>query len=153
MEADPRSLQNGGVHIRYQTELSSLDGYWQLYEGTGWNREYRIVQDDLAVVLQNSWYLIAAYEGDRLVSFGRIVTDGLLHAMVYDLITDPDYQGRGIGGEVLRRLVAKCREAGIREIQLFSAAGKREFYQKRGFRPRDAESPGMEYVSTEAGPG
>jgi len=42
------------------------------------------------------------------VGFGRIVTDGILHAMVYDLITDPEYQGSGVGSEVLRMLVAKC---------------------------------------------
>ncbi len=132
--------------IVYSTELRSIDGFWTLFESTGWNKEYRISKEELATVVENSRFLVAAYEGERLVGFGRVVTDGLLHAMVYDLITDPGYQGRGVGAEVLRQLVEQCRKAGIRDIQLFCANGKRRFYEKRGFVARPDEGPGMEYV-------
>lgn len=134
------------MQITYKSELNTIEGYWKLFESTGWNEEYRISQEDLARVAEKSWSLVAAYDGERLVGFGRIVSDGLLHAMVYDLITDPEYQGRGIGAEVLRRLVDRCNWEGIRDIQLFCARGKRAFYEKRGFKARDEEAPGMEYV-------
>lgn len=134
--------------ITYKSELNAIEEYWTLFESTGWNEEYRISQEDLTRVVGKTWSLVAAYDGERLVGFGRIVSDGLLHAMVYDLITDPEYQSKGIGAEVLRRLVDKCNREGIRDIQLFCARGKRTFYEKRGFRARDEESPGMEYVGT-----
>jgi N-acetylglutamate synthase-like GNAT family acetyltransferase len=63
--------------------------------------------------------------------------------MIYDLIVIPSYRRRGIGSEILRRLIIKCQEAGIREVQLFSAAGKSAFYQKRKFEERPANAPGM----------
>ena len=132
--------------IRYTTELISLDGFWVLFNTTGWNKEYQISMDDLAVVIRHSRFIVAAYEGDRLVGFGRIVTDGVMHAMVYDLITDPGYQGRGVGSEVLRRLMEKCQQARIREIQLFCAKGKRSFYEKRDFVARPEDAPGMKYA-------
>ncbi len=132
--------------VKYMTELKSIDGFWLLFEKTGWNKDYKIFKEDLAVAVNNSRFIVAAYEGNRLVGFGRVVTDGILHAMVYDLITDPDYQGRGVGSEVLMRLVEKCQESGIRDIQLFCAKGKRKFYENRGFVVRPEEGPGMDYV-------
>ncbi len=81
-----------------------------------------------------------------LVGFGRIVSDGILHAMVYDFITHPEYQSKGVDSEVLTRLVEKCQESGIRDIQLFCAKGKRRFYEKRGFVARAEEGPGMDYA-------
>jgi ribosomal protein S18 acetylase RimI-like enzyme len=132
--------------ITYGTELASIDGYWSLFESTGWNRQYRIKKVDLATVLERNWYMVTAYDGQSLVGIGRIVSDGLLHAIIYDLITDPGYRGKGIGTEILRRLVARCREARVRDIQLFCADGAQAFYEKRGFRARVAGAPGMEYV-------
>lgn len=133
------------MQVIYQTKLNSIEGYWNLFETTGWNKGYKISKQDLSIALEKSWYLVAAYGGDRLIGFGRIVTDGILHAMIYDLITDPMSQEKGIGSEILMRLVKKCQEEGIRDIQLFCAKGKRKFYEKRGFVARHEESPGMEY--------
>jgi GNAT superfamily N-acetyltransferase len=65
-----------------------------------------------------------------------------------EMIVLPAYQGQGIGGEILRRLVGKCQQAGIRDIQLFCAHGKRAFYEKRGFFARPDDAPGMQYRRT-----
>jgi len=140
------------MFIDYGTKLATIDGFWKLFESTGWNEEYRLSKQDLATVVRNSWFQVAAFDGDRLVAYGRIVTDGLLHAMVYDLITDRDYRGRGIGSEVLSRLVKECKRARIRDIQLFCARGQRAFYEKRGFKARNEEGPGMDYVGVKSRP-
>lgn len=137
------------MSIVYETQLRTIDGFWNLFETTGWNNEYHLTKENLAAALRNSWFEVAAYDGNRLVGYGRVVTDGLLHAMVYELITERDYRGKGIGSEVLSRLVKECRRAGIRDIQLFCARGMRGFYEKRGFRARDCEAPGMEYAGSE----
>jgi len=135
--------------IQFEIKLRSIDGFWSLFESTGWNEEYRIVKEDLAKAVRNSWFEVAAYDGDHLVGYGRVVTDGVLHAMIYDLITDRDYRGAGIGSEVLERLVKECKRGGIRDVQLFCARGKREFYEKRGFHARSEDAPGMDYVEPE----
>jgi ribosomal protein S18 acetylase RimI-like enzyme len=117
-----------------------------LFSTTGWNEEYHLTTEELMSAISKSWRTVAVYDDERLVGFGRIVSDGILHAMIYDLIVHPEYQGRGIGDEMLKRLVASCRAAGIRDIQLFCARGKREFYEKRGFRARADDAPGMDHV-------
>jgi GNAT superfamily N-acetyltransferase len=132
--------------LEYRTALCSPESFWALFLSTGWNQEYRLSPQELSAAVLNSWCVITAYEGERLVGFGRVVSDGVVHAMIYDLITDPTFQGQGIGTEILARLVSKCNEAGIRDIQLFCAKGKRDFYEKRGFKARPDDSPGMEYT-------
>ena len=134
------------MNIEYQTSNPSSDQYFALFETTGWNREFLVTPDDLAIAVANSQYVVTAYDGEKLIGFGRVVTDGVLHAMLYDMIVHPDYQGRGIGTTILGMLVKWCNEAHIRDIQLFCARGKSAFYGKSGFNPRPGDAPGMSYM-------
>jgi len=105
-----------------------------------------LTRDELISAVARSSFVISAYDGAAFIGFGRVVSDGKIHAMIYDLIVAPEYQGKGVGAEILGRLVARCKEDGIRDIQLFAAKGKREFYEHRGFRARMEDAPGMEYA-------
>lgn len=118
--------------------------YHALFETTGWNEEYGASPEELDQANRASWLVVSAWEDDDLVGFGRVVSDGVLHAMVYDLIVRPDRQGTGIGSRLLDRLVRSCRSAGIRDVQLFCAKGKRGFYERRGFLVRSEDAPGMQ---------
>lgn len=132
------------MSLRYQTFPPTADQYFALFQTTGWNDDYHLTSHDLARALKESAFMIAAYDDDRLVGFGRAVTDSI-HAMIYDLIVTPDHQRQGIGGEILDRLVKRCQAAHIRDIQLFCATGKREFYERHGFVARPDDAPGMQY--------
>jgi len=133
-----------GIELR--SEIPDGDQFWELFQKTGWNENYQLSPEELVQALRSSWYMLGAYDDGRLVGFGRLVSDGILHAMIYELIVLPDYQGQGIGGKMLEKLVKKCQQAGVRDIQLFCARGKREFYEKRGFIARPDNAPGMQYV-------
>ncbi len=134
------------MQIEYRTSAPSQKDYSALFETTGWNREYLATPEELLKAVANSHYVVAAYDGTKLVGFGRVVTDGVLHAMLYDMIVHPEYQGHGIGTKILNLLVAWCNEAHIRDIQLFCARGKSAFYGKSGFNPRPEDAPGMSYM-------
>lgn len=128
------------------TDLPAREDYWNLFETSGWNREYGFTAQELHQAISNSWYAVSAYENGLLVGFGRILSDGIHHALIVDVIVRPTHQDRGIGREIVDRLVARCREARIRDIQLFSAKGKSGFYRKLGFVERDSDAPGMELI-------
>ena len=130
--------------IELREQLPDKDEYFSLFNTTGWNKEYKASPDDLERANQNSWLVIAAYDESKLVGFGRVVTDFVLHAMIFDMIILPDHQGQGIGTMILERLVDRCLEGGIRDIQLFCAEGKRAFYEKNGFEVRAVDAPGMQ---------
>lgn len=133
--------------IRYQTYPPTPEQYFALFETTGWNEEYQLTAFDLSRVLKHSTFMVSAYDDQRLVGFGRVVSDSL-HAMIYDLIVAPDHQRQGIGGEILDRLIKHCQDAHVHDIQLFCAKGKREFYERHGFVARPDDAPGMQYRKT-----
>lgn len=133
------------AHIQYKNELPDIDQYFNLFESTGWNEEYKLNKEELAVSIKNSFYCVCAYDERKLVGFGRFVSDGILHAMIYEMIILPDYQGKQIGSQILKMLLDKCFDLNIRDIQLFCAKGKRSFYEKHGFTARPDEGPGMEF--------
>lgn len=139
----------GDMKIEYRDDLPLASAYAELFETTGWNKAYRASAEQLSKALRQSWCTVSAYESDCLVGFGRVVSDGVLHALVCDLIVPPSHQRRGIGSEILARLVEECTSSGIRDVQLFSAAGKSGFYEKRGFKERASDAPGMQLAERE----
>ncbi len=134
------------MEIIYQFTAPSKKQYYALFETTGWNREYQATPEELAHAIANSQFVVAAYDGGKLVGFGRVLTDGILHAMIYEMIVHPGYQHQGIGVQILQRLVQWCNKNHIRDIQLFCARGKRAFYEKNGFVARPEDAPGMQYL-------
>jgi GNAT superfamily N-acetyltransferase len=147
-----RDLKEASMHIEYQTSNPSIEDYYSLYETTGWNREFNVTSADLARALAGSQYVVTAYVDEKLVGSGRVVSDGVLHAMIYDLIVHPDYQGHSIGSTILSRLVQWCCGANVREIELFCARGRSSFYGKNGFNPRPQNAPGMFYEKESPAP-
>jgi len=132
------------MNIDYTTNLPDKDQYFKLFESTGWNKEYNLDKEQVFETLLNSWYMICAYKDDKLVGFGRIISDGIMHALILDMIILPEFQNNGIGSIILDKLKEKCILHNIRDIQLFSAKGKAGFYKKHGFTIRPEDAPGME---------
>jgi N-acetylglutamate synthase-like GNAT family acetyltransferase len=138
-------IQNQLKDIDYKETLPSIKDYWELFNTTGWNEEYNFSNTDLKKAISNSWYYISVYKKNKLIGFGRIISDGIHHALIVDLIILPDLQGKGIGGQLLERLINKCTGCNIRDIQLFSAKDKYSFYEKYKFIKRADNAPGMQY--------
>jgi GNAT superfamily N-acetyltransferase len=58
-------------------------------------------------------------------------------AVLTQFAIDPEHQGRGLGGELMRFGEARAAELGAREVAVDTAEGARhliEFYEKRGYR-------------------
>jgi ribosomal protein S18 acetylase RimI-like enzyme len=130
--------------VTFKDKLPDIKDYWYLFQTTGWNQKYNFSIKDLANAIQSSWYSTSIYDSDILIGFGRIIADGVHHALIVDLIIHPDYQGKGLGTKLLERLVTKCTDNKIRDIQLFAAKDKFAFYEKLGFEKRPINAPGMQ---------
>jgi ribosomal protein S18 acetylase RimI-like enzyme len=130
--------------ITFKDTLPNIRDYWDLFQTTGWNDDYNFTEQELENALKNSWYSISIFDADTLIGFGRVISDGVHHALIVDLIVHPDYQGQGLGGKLLDRLVTRCKNSRIRDIQLFAAGDKSGFYEKFGFEKRPLNAPGMQ---------
>lgn len=87
--------------------------------------------DSLQIVFANSRYRCFAWDQGRLVGVGRALADGVDTSYLCDITVLPEYQGSGLGKEIVRRLVALS--SGHKKILLYSVPGKEAFYRKFGF--------------------
>ena len=87
--------------------------------------------DALATVFGNSMFACFAYGGTALAGAGRVLADGLDCAYIADVAVHPQHQGRGLGTEIIRRLVALS--SGHKKIILYANPGTEDFYRKLGF--------------------
>jgi ribosomal protein S18 acetylase RimI-like enzyme len=140
----PRTLRSE-TRERYNASIETEQHDFRTFETTGWNAGYKVNAADLSRALSASWSTLSAYLSERLVGFGRVMSDGVLYAVLFDVIVHPDFRDQGIVSEITRRLVQNCVGAGIRDIQLFCAPGKVEFYERLGFQVRPAGAPGMRF--------
>lgn len=99
--------------------------------------------------LAHTTFVVAARDGEKIVGMGRMLFDYGYTAYLGDVIIRPEYQGMGIGTEIVTRLkdmVMEVAEQGDKIMFILGAAsGKEGFYEKFGFqvRPNDFSGSGM----------
>jgi GNAT superfamily N-acetyltransferase len=118
------------IAYRDASEPVDLNQLARLFDRVGWQHRTRDPAR-LAQMVRGSMYGIAAYEGDVLVGYTRAISDGAFNAYVSTVAVLPEYQGRGIGRELIRRLLD-----GREHIQFVLHADPRvhPFYLRCGFR-------------------
>jgi ribosomal protein S18 acetylase RimI-like enzyme len=72
-------------------------------------------------------------ETEAVVGYVSVMSDGVLFAYVASLEVLPAYQGRGIGSELIRRMLARLRE--LYAIDLLCDPEVQPFYGRLGMRP------------------
>ncbi len=82
-----------------------LDQLTILFNSVGWERR-TADRDRLAQLVRGSMFVVSAWDGDRLVGFARAISDGATNAYVSTVAVLPEYQKRGIGREIIQRLLA-----------------------------------------------
>jgi len=132
--------------IVYKAAPPTRQEYTRLFSSTGWMQILGVSEDELKRVFDSTWYWITAYQDENIVGAGRLLSDGVLYALICDIIVMPDHQNKGIGSSILKQLVKKCKDSDIKRVWLFAAPGKASFYEKGGFSPRPSEAPGMQLL-------
>ncbi|MBU1064014.1 GNAT family N-acetyltransferase, partial [bacterium] len=94
------------------------EDYFKLYKTTPWFKEYNLNIDTLYKSLENSFIMVTAYDNDTLVGFGRIISDGIIHAYIIDVIIHPKYRGMGYGKYIRTELINRCKSFNIPDIQI-----------------------------------
>ena len=89
--------------------------------------------DYLKKVMKNSRYKCFVFSGTQLIGVGRALADGADCSYLCDIAVHPDFQGKGIGKAIVKKLLSFSE--GHRKIILYANPGKESFYAKLGFKP------------------
>lgn len=102
-----------------------------LRESVGWNKMY----DSFLKSLDKFYYYICCFDGDDLVGFIDIVSNGITDAYLQDLMVKPSYQRKGIGTKLMNMAIEKIKTDGIYMIGIIFEEKLLGFYKKFGFYP------------------
>jgi ribosomal protein S18 acetylase RimI-like enzyme len=121
-------MNSNTVHYSDRRDLPP-DGLIALYQANDWSSAEKPELLHKALVASHSLY--SAWDGSKLVGLGNAISDGFLVVYYPHLIVLPEYQGRGIGTELMRRLMAHY--AGFHQHMLVADGRAIDFYRKCGF--------------------
>jgi ribosomal protein S18 acetylase RimI-like enzyme len=86
-------------------------------------------------LLRGSAAVVLARDGEAVVGFVTAISDGVLSASIPLLEVLPEYQGRGIGSELMRRILAQLD--GLYMVDVSCDAPLEPFYSRLGFQRLD----------------
>ena len=104
-----------------------------LYRQAPWAKQRALEQTQ--AMLAKTDLVISAWDGPRLVGFGRVLTDYVFRASIWDVIVDREYQGQHIGTEIVRRILDHPT---LQQVELVWLCTRMPgFYERLGFSAKE----------------
>ena len=106
----------------------------ELCDRVGWaRRPLRKVKK----AINHSFLVVSMWEVQgkkrRLIGFARATSDHAFNATIWDVVVDPNFQGRGLGKAMMKYTISQLRSEDISNITLFADPQVVKFYQRLGF--------------------
>jgi ribosomal protein S18 acetylase RimI-like enzyme len=117
--------------VRYATDLAGIEARHLHGFFEGWPSPPE--PDRHLAALRAAYRVVVALDGDRVVGFVNAIGDGVLSAFIPLLEVLPEYRGRGIGSELMRRMLAQLED--IRAVDLCCDAKLEGYYRRFGMEP------------------
>ena len=135
------------LDITYSENELTADDFILFQRKMGWFEDGKA---QLAKSLSNTLFSIVAKKDNEIIGMGRLLGDAAIYWYINDVFILTEYQGMGIGREIVKRLIQYAKQNSISgtsiSLYLMSAQDKEGFYEKLGFRcrPHEYEGSGME---------
>lgn len=109
-----------------------------LFKQAEWSHSRSL--EETQMMLVETDVTVSAWDGPQLVGFGRVLTDYVFRASIWDVIVDVSYQNQDIGKSLVQRIL---RHSSLARVELFWLCTRRYqgFYASLGF--SDREQTGM----------
>lgn len=117
--------------MRYEFDaMLSAKALADLRQSVGWNRMERDLADPQ---LHNAFHL-CCFDGDRLIGYAAVVSNGVTDAYIQDLMVHPDYQQKGVGRQLMQLTFDRLRTDGIYMVSvIYGDAALQKYYEDFGF--------------------
>ncbi len=120
-------------NIRFSLERHDLDLDQLLVllnRNAFWAQNRR--REEMERAIAHSHPVVSAWDGERLIGFGRATSDGVYRAVLWDIVVDHEYRRQGIGRKLVETLISHPHLQSVERIYLFTTH-QRGFYERIGF--------------------
>ena len=118
-----------GPNLKPNNSLKKLQKL--LENNTFWAKNRTI--NDLKKCLANSDVIVSLWVGNKIVGFGRALTDGIYRGVLWDIVIDQNYQGKGFGKLIVQSLLSSKKIKNTKKIYLMTT-NKKLFYSQLNFK-------------------
>ncbi len=127
-------------------DAATVEAIVGLYRSAGWwdesSAEDARGRAVIPEMVRGSFCFLVARDVDgRIVAMARAISDRVSDAYIQDVVVLPEWRGRGIGAEMVRRLARFCSERRLAWIGLVAEPGTQAFYEALGFRALEQYVP------------
>ena len=124
--------------IEYKdTHVFSKEALQSLFLSVDWSSGH--FPDKLAKAMEGFSTVYSAWDGDRLIGLICALDDGIMTAYIHYLLVRPEYQGKGVGKELVERVKERYRDF-LRTV-LVAYDEEIGFYEACGFEKAKNASP------------
>lgn len=112
-----------------------FDQVVDLYNSLKWyayTNEKQITK--LQDALNNSTYIVSAWEKEKLVGFARCLSDDASIFYLQDILIHPDHQRKGLGRKLLQNCVNRFEHVKTKMLLTGDEDKQKTFYESLGYR-------------------
>ena len=102
-----------------------------LDKNTSWAKNRKI--KDLRNCLANSDVIVSIWSNNKILGFGRALSDGIYRSVLWDIVIDHNHQGKGYGKLIVNSLLESKRIKQSEKIYLMTS-NQKDFYSQIGFK-------------------
>ena len=124
-----------GPNLKPNNSLNKLKKL--LDNNTFWAKNRKI--NDLKKCLANSDVIVSLWVGNEIVGFGRALTDGIYRGVLWDIVIDQNYQGKGFGKLIVKSLLSSKKIKNTKKLYLMTT-NKKLFYSQLDFKDVTSQS-------------
>lgn len=118
-----------GIDIKGKEQRLTSSELADLFLSVKWSSGH--YPDKLETAMRHYATVYTAWEGDKLVGLISAMDDGIMTAYIHYLLVRPEYQGRGIGTQLMEKVKEKYKE--YLRIVLVAYDKECGFYEHCGF--------------------
>jgi RimJ/RimL family protein N-acetyltransferase/GNAT superfamily N-acetyltransferase len=118
---------------------SQIEDLHRLYQNEWWTKSRTV--EDVRSMVNGTRILVGLTDpaSDRLIAFGRVITDSAFKALIFDVIVDSSVRHHGLGRKLMDAIVSHPALAGVQHLELYCKPELTAFYERWGFRATPAD--------------
>lgn len=120
-------------HIRFSVDknLIDLEKLQSLFNLSAFWAKDRSLQS-LEIAIAHSNPVVSVWDHSCLMGFARATSDGIYRATIWDVVIHPDYQGAGLGRQLVQTVLAHPHVNQVEKVYLMTT-NEQNFYSRIGF--------------------